>query len=221
MTRRPARCPGGQYMFVHRFRRAVTHGRRPTAWLTTLLLLSAALMMSPVRAGADPTESLDRLVGLVLERLRTADAVAAAKWASATRTGTEPTIDDPAREAVVYDAMARLGAGRDLPQPWVRQVFSGQIEANKIVQRGLITGWRFDASAAPSTPPDLLSVRPVIDRVNVEIVDQLAAERDELTAPDCAERVARSVFGVFTAGETDPLHQAALVRAAVALCAPR
>ncbi|MGW4848016.1 gamma subclass chorismate mutase AroQ [Nocardia brasiliensis] len=208
-------------MRIRFVRRAATTTRRATPRLATLLVVSAALVMSPLRAEADTPESLDRLVGLVLERLQTADAVAAAKWAGAARTGTEPTIDDPAREAAVYDAMTQLGAGRDLPENWVRQVFSGQIEANKIVQRGLITAWRFDAGSVPTAPPDLLSVRPVIDRVNVEIVDQLAAERGELTAPDCAERVARSVFGVFTAGRTDALHQAALVRAAVVLCAPR
>ncbi|WP_107653537.1 chorismate mutase [Nocardia suismassiliense] len=193
--------------------------------LVMLMIVSAALIMSPVSAAAEPgddrAESLDRLVALVLERLDTGDAVAAAKWVAAAESGTEPTIDDPAREAVVYDAMAKLGAGRDLPEPWVRQVFSGQIESNKIVQRGLITRWRFDPVAAPGSAPDLAAVRPVIDRVNIEIVDQLAARRAELTAPDCAERLAYSVFGVFGAGNTDALHQAALVRAAAALCAPR
>ncbi|WP_405159687.1 chorismate mutase [Nocardia sp. NBC_01499] len=193
--------------------------------LVVLMIMSAALIVSPVSAGADPggdhDGSLDRLVALVLERLDTGDAVAAAKWVSAAQTGAEPTIDDPAREAVVYDTMARLGAGRELPESWVRQVFSGQIESNKVVQRGLITRWRFDPASAPGAAPDLASVRPVIDRVNIDIVDQLAARRVELSAPDCAERVAYSVFGVFTAGNTDALHQAALVRAAAALCAPR
>lgn len=190
----------------------------------TLMIMSAALIVSPVSAHADAGSdrgSLDRLVALVLERLDTGDAVAAAKWASAAQTGAEPTIDDPAREAVVYDSMARLGAELDLPEGWVRQVFAAQIESNKIVQRGLITRWRFDPDAAPGSAPDLASVRPVIDRVNVGIVDQLAARRAELSAPDCAERLAYSVFDVFGAGNTDALHQAALVRAAAALCAPR
>lgn len=190
----------------------------------TLMIMSAALIVSPVSAHADAGSdrgSLDRLVALVLERLDTGDAVAAAKWASAAQTGAEPTIDDPAREAVVYDSMARLGAELDLPEGWVRQVFAAQIESNKIVQRGLITRWRFDPGAAPGSAPDLASVRPVIDRVNVGIVDQLAARRAELSAPDCAERLAYSVFDVFGAGNTDALHQAALVRAAAALCAPR
>ncbi|WP_433681728.1 gamma subclass chorismate mutase AroQ [Nocardia sp. CA-119907] len=168
----------------------------------------------------DDDPSLDRIVALVTERLDTADAVAAAKWATAAQNGGEPSIDDPVREAQVYDAMARLGAERGLPETWIRQVFFGQIEANKIVQRGLITRWRFDPAEVPSTPPDLAAVRPVIDRVNVEIVDQLALRRAELTGPNCAERLAPSVFGALTSGHADALHQAALVRAAAALCGP-
>ncbi|MBF6473994.1 MULTISPECIES: chorismate mutase [Nocardia] len=184
-----------------------------------LALLMAALPMWPVSAGASPADgSLDRLVALVVERLDTADAVAAAKWAAAGEHGVEPAIDDPAREAEVYDAMARLGTSRDLPENWVRQVFLGQIEAHKTVQRGLMLRWRFDPAAAPEATAGLASVRPAIDRVNVEILDQLATRRAQLTAPDCAERLARSVFGVFTTGGGDPLHRAALVRAAASLC---
>ncbi|MBF6220961.1 gamma subclass chorismate mutase AroQ [Nocardia abscessus] len=184
-----------------------------------LALLVAALPMWPVSAGASPADgSLDRLVALVVERLDTADAVAAAKWAAAGEHGVQPAIDDPAREAEVYDAMARLGNSRDLPENWVRQVFLGQIEAHKTVQRGLMLRWRFDPAAAPEATAGLASVRPAIDRVNVEILDQLATRRAQLTAPDCAERLARSVFGVFTTGGGDPLHRAALVRAAASLC---
>ncbi|WP_084655182.1 gamma subclass chorismate mutase AroQ [Nocardia altamirensis] len=187
--------------------------------LVLLMVVSAALLMSPVSAGAAPgDESLDRLVALVLERLDTGDTVAAVKWKAGAASGTEPAIDDPAREAQVYDAMARLGAERELPETWIRQVFSGQIEANKTVQRGLMMRWRFDPAAVPGAPADLASVRPIIDRVNGEIVDQMAARRVQLSAPDCAERVARSVFGVFATGQADALHQAALVRAAATLC---
>ncbi|MEV6428386.1 gamma subclass chorismate mutase AroQ [Nocardia sp. NPDC051463] len=190
-----------------------------------LVLLSVVLaVLIPASALASPAEprvgSLRGLVELVADRLDTADAVAAAKWATARQLGTEPSIDDPGREAQVYDDMARFGAGRALPENWIRQVFFGQIEASKIVQRGLVARWRFDPAAAPAAPPDLTKVRPRIDRLNVDIVEQLAAQRDELTAPDCMERLAPSVFGVLTSGRVDALHQVALIRAAAALCAP-
>ncbi|MFE7798523.1 gamma subclass chorismate mutase AroQ [Nocardia sp. NPDC057440] len=181
------------------------------------VLVSAGALASP----AEPrTASLHGLVELVADRLDTADAVAGAKWATAQQLGTEPSIDDPGREAQVYDDMAHLGAGLDLPENWIRQVFSGQIEASKIVQRGLVARWRFDPAAAPAAAPDLSKVRPRIDRLNVDIVEQLAAQRAELAAPDCVERLAPGVFGVLTSGRADALHQAALIRAVTALCAP-
>ncbi|MFD0362191.1 gamma subclass chorismate mutase AroQ [Nocardia sp. GCM10030253] len=190
-----------------------------SAVLVMLSVTMAVLHPDSALASAEPpARSLDRLVELVADRLDTADAVAAAKWATALQLGTQPSIDDPGREAKVYDDMARLGAERDLPENWIKQVFFGQIEASKIVQRGLVVRWRFDPAAAPAAPPDLSKVRPEIDRLNVDIVDQLAARRDELAARDCAERLAPSVFGVLSSGRVDALHQAALVRAATTLC---
>ncbi|MEV6136303.1 gamma subclass chorismate mutase AroQ [Nocardia sp. NPDC051990] len=187
-----------------------------------LVCTAAALLMTAPDSRAqtlDGDPALDGIVALVTERLDTADAVAAAKWATAAQNGGRPSIDDPDREAQVYDAMARLGADRGLPESWIRQVFYGQIEANKIVQRGLVTRWRFDPTAAPSVPPELASVRPVIDRVNAEIVDQLVLRRAELTGPNCAVLLAPPVFGALASGR-DALHQTALVRAAAALCGP-
>ncbi|WP_280316801.1 gamma subclass chorismate mutase AroQ [Nocardia wallacei] len=172
----------------------------------------------PVAAAEAPDAALDPLVHLMLERLRTADAVAAAKWSTATRTGQPPVIDDPAREAEVYDSMAAAGARLDLPESWVRQVFQGQIEANKLVQRGRHAEWRFRPGAAPVTSPDLTAVRPVIDRVNGEILGELAAARAALSGPACAPRLAAAVAPVVTSGDVDALHAAALARASAALC---
>ncbi|WP_024801346.1 chorismate mutase [Nocardia sp. BMG51109] len=168
--------------------------------------------------GTAGPETLDRLVELVLERLNTADAVAAAKWATSVRTGQPPVIDDPVRETEVYDSMAALGADLGLPDSWVRQVFLGQIEANKIVQRGLHGRWRFDSRSVPATPPDLAAVRPVIDRANVGIVRELARGRALLTGPDCTQRLTGTALGVLSSGRVDPLHGAALVRGSAALC---
>ncbi|WP_459957121.1 gamma subclass chorismate mutase AroQ [Nocardia sp. IFM 10818] len=189
------------------------------AAVSTIAVLTGQLGTgTAATAAAQDTGSLDRLVALLAERLETADTVAAVKWAAAEREGTRPVIDDPAREAVIYDAMARLGAQRDLPDAWVRQVFQGQIEANKLVQRGLVTLWSNGVASAPAPTVDLTAVRPVIDRVNGEIIDELAGKRAELDAPDCAARLAGSVLDTVSERHSDPLHQAALVRAAAPLC---
>ncbi|GAB2698784.1 gamma subclass chorismate mutase AroQ [Nocardia thraciensis] len=217
-----------------RLARPRRHGRRQRRGATLVLAFAvsfgtALAAASPVSADRVPSAAgetadspapapLGGLVELVLERLNTADAVAAAKWAIAARTGQPPVVDDPAREAEVYDSMAAAGDGLGLPESWVRQVFYGQIEANKVVQRGLQARWRFDPGSAPATPSDLSAVRPVIDRVNGAMLRQLAAHRGELDGPACVERLAAAVFPVLTSGRADALHQAALVRAAVALC---
>ncbi len=172
---------------------------------------------SPVADG--PEAELSPLVELVLRRLNTADAVAAAKWETSQRTGQLPVVDDPVREAQVYDAMAAAGTRSGLPQDWVRQAFAGQIEANKTVQYGLLTRWRFDPASAPAPgSSDLTAVRPTIDQVNGQILDQLAAQRGPLSGPDCAQRLAAAVFPVLTSRRVDALHSAALVRATVTLC---
>ncbi|WP_169816091.1 gamma subclass chorismate mutase AroQ [Nocardia miyunensis] len=175
--------------------------------------VSAARAQAP--ADAAPA-SPDPLIDLLLERLNTADAVIAAKWVGAR--GQYPAIDDPIREQQVYDSMSRAGAALGLPEDWVRQVFAGQIEANKMVQRGLLARWRLDPGSAPRTSPDLGAVRPIIDRVNAQILRQLAQRRAELRGPNCAEQLSTGVFGVFAGGRSDALHQAALVRAAASVC---
>ncbi|MGA4787385.1 gamma subclass chorismate mutase AroQ [Nocardia sp. AB354] len=207
------------------------HARRRTRLVAAALLVTSAFaVVAPMttervlpQAQAAPAEgdrsALSPLVELVLRRLNTADAVAAAKWTASQRTGQPPVVDDPAREAQVYDAMAAAGTRSGLPQDWVRQVFAGQIEANKTVQYGLLTRWRFDPAAAPAPDAsDLAAVRPVIDEVNGEILNQLAAHRTVLTAPDCAQQLAAAVFPALTSGRVDALHGAALVRATVTLC---
>lgn len=189
------------------------------AAVTTATLLAVSLADTGSAAAEPDSHPLDRLVALVADRLDTADTVAAVKWAAAAREGTEPVIDDPARETRIYEAMARLGAERGLPEPWVRQVFAGQIEANKIVQRGLVERWRAGLAAAPVPTTDLAGVRPVIDRANVEIVEQLAAHRAELSAPGCATDLAESVLDTMPARNGDAVYRVALVRASFGLCA--
>lgn len=186
--------------------------------LNVAAVAAVSMLLTAVPASGDTMPaagSLDQLVAVVADRLDTADAVAAAKWASS---APAPVIDDPAREAQVYDGMAQLGAARELPEDWVRQVFYGQIEASKMVQRGLVARWQFDPAAAPTEPPDLSTVRPEIDRMNTEIVDHLSARRAELSGPGCVERLAHSVFGLLATGRGDALHRIALVRATTVLC---
>ncbi|WP_405492658.1 gamma subclass chorismate mutase AroQ [Nocardia sp. NBC_00511] len=184
------------------------------AAVSSIMLLSGQAGQA---AAAPPTDSLDQLVGLLAARIGTADTVAEIKWAAAQQDSSQPVIDDPAREATIYDAMTQLGAQHGLPETWVRQVFAGQIDASKLVQRGLVTVWESGVAHAPTPTTDLAGIRPVIDRLNTSIIDEMSDRRAELTGPGCAARVTASVVAV-GARQPDDLHQAALIQAAVPLC---
>ncbi|MFB7719940.1 gamma subclass chorismate mutase AroQ [Nocardia sp. NPDC056100] len=185
----------------------------------TVLFLGIPVILAPVSVAAPPEPgSLDALVTAIADRIELADAVAAAKWETARATRQEPVIDDPDREAVVYSGMAALGAKSGLSERWVDQVFAGQIDASKIVQRGLILRWNLDQGSAPTVAVDLTAVRPEIDRTNVEIIDQMADRRPALTGPGCGALVIRSVMATLAVRPMDPLHQAALFRATLPLC---
>ncbi|MFF2554833.1 gamma subclass chorismate mutase AroQ [Nocardia sp. NPDC058058] len=184
-----------------------------------IFFLGIPAVFAPIGAAAPPESgSLDALVTAIADRIDLADTVAAAKWETAQRTHQDPVIDDPDREAVVYSGMAALGAKSGLSERWVDQVFAGQIDASKIVQRGLILRWNLDRASAPTAVVDLTTVRPEIDKTNVVIIDQMADSRSALIGSGCGALVTRSVMAMLAARPMDPLHQAALLRATVPLC---
>ncbi|GAB2598917.1 chorismate mutase [Streptomyces capparidis] len=195
--------------------------RRP---LTALLTAAAAVALAavpaaavPARPGAiRPTADLLPLVDASARRLLAADQVAAAKW----RTGSP--IDDPARERALLDDVARqaraLGAD---PEATVR-IFRDQIEASKVVQRGLHRQWTADPSRAPAGPPaasdGLDAVRQRLDLLDSELVRAVAEAERARRSPGCRGVLAADVARVGRARQLDALHTAALARALPSVC---
>ncbi|WP_438489128.1 gamma subclass chorismate mutase AroQ [Streptomyces sp. S186] len=169
----------------------------------------AAGPVSPVPA---PAGQLRPLAALSADRLATADLVAAAKW------GTGSPIDDPAREREVLAAVAaqarQLGAD---PETTVR-IFRDQIEASKLVQRGLHRRWAADPAQAPTSRPDLTRVRAEINRINGELVRAVAASPQARTAPGCVPRLTVSALRVGHERHLDLLHAAGLARSLRSVC---
>ncbi|MFI9048674.1 chorismate mutase [Streptomyces sp. NPDC053427] len=163
---------------------------------------------------ASPYGRLRPLAALSAERLATGDLVAAAKW------GTGSPIDDPAREQVVLESVAaqarQLGAD---PEATVR-IFRDQIEANKVVQRGLYRQWDADPAQAPTERPDLNKVRAEINRVNGELVRALAASSHARSAPYCGPLEALAAAQVRYERHLDALHTGALARSLRSVCDP-
>jgi chorismate mutase len=112
---------------------------------------------------------VDTLLALVVRRLAVAETVAAAKWSSGR------PVEDRAREAVVLAAAAARARRAGMDATFVRRVIAAQIEASKIVQRGLLARWRDEPGSAPTSRPELSGVRPILDVIDEELVVALAA----------------------------------------------
>ncbi|GGU75658.1 chorismate mutase [Streptomyces albospinus] len=168
---------------------------------------------APVAATAPaPYDRLRLLAALSEERLATADPVAAAKW------GTGSPIDDPVRERQVLDAVAAQARQLGADPAATLRIFRDQIEASKLVQRGLHRRWAADPSQAPTTRPDLAEVRKEINRINGELVRAIAASPQARSAPACVPWLAVSAVRVGRRHHLDVLHAAGLARSLRSVC---
>lgn len=147
------------------------------------------------------------------DRVLLADKVAAAKY------GTPAPIDDPVREKAILDAVAAKSRewGID-PEASVR-IFRDQIEANKLVQREWYRRWDSGQAEPPAERPDLAQIRPLIDKLNAVLLDEIRLTVDVRARPSCVTKQTRAHIAVVVEKRLDPLHATALARALPSLCA--
>ncbi|GAB2791915.1 chorismate mutase [Streptomyces daliensis] len=164
-------------------------------------------------ATAPATEGIPAIAGLSAERVRLADKVAAAKW------GTDQPIDDPARERQVLADVAERSAGMGIDPAEATAVFRDQIEANKLVQRGLFARWEAHPEERPTERPDLAKeVRPALDRITTGLLERLKETEDARHAPSCAARLVHGSARAALTQRLDALHGAGLARAVPSVC---
>ncbi|MET7900828.1 chorismate mutase [Streptomyces sp. NPDC005336] len=183
------------------------------ATATAVLATGAgAAVAAPAAPATRPHGRLLPVAELSADRVLVADKVAAAKW------GTDSPIDDPAREKQVLDSVAQQAkeVGAD-PGATVR-IFRDQIEASKVVQRGLYRRWDADPAQAPTERPDLGKVRLEINRINGELVRAIADSPQAREARSCAGRLAAGAVVVGHEKRLDTLHAAALARSLPSVC---
>ena len=109
---------------------------RPNWWLgLALVAILASGCATTASFTAVDTATVDRLLGLIKERLDVAPEVARTKW------NTKAPIEDPLRDQQIVDAVIKGGdrirsrtGGGAVPS-------SGQIEASKVVQNALHAEW--------------------------------------------------------------------------------
>ncbi|GAB7040169.1 MULTISPECIES: gamma subclass chorismate mutase AroQ [Catenuloplanes] len=189
----------------------------------TMWGIGAALLTGVLAAGsASPAHhpvvgrELTGLVGLVAERILIGDKVAAAKF------GTTAPIEDPVREQAVLDQAAALAVENGIDARETVAFFRAQIEASKVVQRGLFDRWTAHPEQAPTERPDLATeVRPQLDRITIEFIGQLAATED-VRGPGarCAVSLAFAAISADHRYHLDALHESALREAVRPVCAP-
>jgi chorismate mutase len=176
------------------------------------LLTSTLFAVLATTAYAAPTpapQALQSLLSTLNERLNIGDLVALTKWDSG-----KPIQDSP-REAQVIANARTLAAERKLDPEDVAQLIAAQMEANKLVQYGLLAKWQA-TGAAPDTPrPDLgKQIRPRLDELQSRLLQQYADFTPYRRDPNCPVWLAKARSGL----THDALHELALTRATGELC---
>ncbi|WP_285482775.1 chorismate mutase [Amycolatopsis sp. NBRC 101858] len=182
--------------------------------LAVLFAVVSGLVLASIPASASGS-SLWQLTDLAAQRVAIADKVAAAKY------GTPSPIDDPVREQQIYDSVAARAPELGLDPADAVRFFHAQIEANKVVQRGLYARWDAHPSEAPTTKPDLGEIRPVIDRLNTGLLTELSTSLAVRKARSCPKRQLVTAGVADVVHRFDLLHARALSEATSATCITR
>jgi chorismate mutase len=156
-------------------------------------------------SGAAPS---DVLIALVVQRLTVGQDVAAVKYAS------RQPIDDPVREKKVLQAVAHALNRTGLYEKIGRQFFRDQIEANKVIQRGLHQRWYAHPEEVPPLDRDLATtVRPELDRLTRQMMRQFECidELPYLSLGYIEDLAAQRFFAELSRPQLPQLHRSAAV----------
>ncbi|NIC04904.1 gamma subclass chorismate mutase AroQ [Billgrantia bachuensis] len=139
-------------------------------WLAVALaLLLAGCQMQPPEPPDEDKAAIDRMLGLIDERLDVAPLVAQAKWNSGA------PIEAPEREAQILDKVSEDAEAAGVDEDFARRFFEKQFEASKQIQRRLHHQWLQEGRSPFADPPDLAEeVRPVLDRLTPRLIESLA-----------------------------------------------
>jgi chorismate mutase len=151
-------------------------------------------------------------VDTAVQRLATAEAVAAFKWING------GPITDPARANHVLDTVGADAAAHGIDQAYVRTAFENQIDATEGIEYLRFSQWKFDPVTAPSTAPDLSESRSAIDDLNKVMVEEIALLWNSLHSPGCDPEMASVKAEVAKARQLDGLYQQALTSATRSYC---
>ncbi|WP_145008055.1 chorismate mutase [Pseudomonas oryzihabitans] len=174
--------------------------------------LAIPLLSLALGAQAAPAP-LPALLDAMAQRLAVADQVARSKH----DTG-KPVLDE-VREHQVLDSVGQTAKGTGVSPATAQTFFAAQMEANKLVQYGLLDAWRRGTQPLPATTPDLAGLRTRLDTLQTQLLAGLAATGDLRTAKDCPAQLDRALAAHLATAKPDALHRLALLRALGDFCA--
>jgi chorismate mutase len=175
--------------------------RRCAVGLCAMVALASA-PTAPARA--DDANPLFELVDAAAQRLQTAEPVAASKWL------TGGSIEDPQRVEQVLAAVSADATTRGVDGGYVRRIFTDQIDATEAIEYSRFAQWKLDPRAAPGVAPDLAASRATIDRLNTQMVEQVALQLSVLRSPDCTGTLDDAKAAVTNTRTLDSFYQQAL-----------
>ena len=124
------------------------------------------------------------------------------------------------RERQILDDVAVRAAGLGLDPDSVTAVFRDQIEANKLVQRGLYARWDAHPDERPTERPDLAKeVRPALDLITTRLLAALQETVPVRADASCEPRLYAAATLSAYEHRVDVLHLKALGRALPSVCA--
>ena len=185
----------------------------PGLRLAASFALVAGLLSGCSSLPAAEDDAFVPLVRHMADRVMTADQVALSKWDSGR------PVHDPQREAQVIANAVAAAPAYGLAAKDVEDLFTDQMEASKQVQYARLDAWKRQGGA-PAWERQSLSdeIRPRLDRLQVEIMEDLRHLAPARKAADCPARLADAVERVARREAFDAVHRAALDRAVARVC---
>ena len=191
---------------------------KPRRFFAGVLIGATAGLAPMAAAGAAAVQAQDfsRLVELSATRLEISRKVALTKWDSKLSVADPP--NDP-REKQVIDAATSEARGMGIPDELASTFFADQIEASKLVQFVLMADWRRSGSVPADRRADLKTeLRPALDRLRTQFIEELVATQTLRADPDCKLHLARAAGAHGERHRLEPLYRIGLDRGLARVC---
>jgi chorismate mutase len=172
--------------------------------LLVLSLAAGGCQRADVPLPARHLAGLDRLLGLMQQRLALMHEVARWKW------NTGKPVADPKREHELLEAVVERGRGKGLDPDLVRPFFEAQMEAARLVQFADFERWKAKKQKAFEDTTSLAELRRQINGLNDELIDALAEVRPWLCTPAAQQELPVRAKAILAGNGLDDVREKAI-----------